>query len=919
MNIALAGGNNAEVDKQGMFQNFLTAKLFNLAYWALRYSNAKKGDSAFKNITQVSQAPIRVDFSQDSVTRKCSFRTEMQLTLGLKLNTRNIRGIAGTSQRILSNPKLTKHLGTTGDGAGRALKLLGTWSCGKARRAAGDGAISTALGFELEPEDIAGLFDKIFGPLGPGATEFVDGLAGVFNGVGFVISLEDLPVGNPSRPDLVALEGFQTTIPSGVNAIIKMTVPPPNCQSKICSFLRANLCATDGTCPNVFVVAGGTFTGATLGVSLGNFVLWENDCGHTVFSLSDVSLVGTLGTKPKVRFQVIFALDMAALRVDDSSSSQCPAEAPTPDLLRFKGAVELLVTGDLRLEVALMGVWKNAFGWDFLHIGNLGLAVTFGVQPPWIVGFEVDGELQFGKRCYNSDNTLSATAKCVGGTVSLGIDVTAQNRDVFFSVGFSGLTLINLIDTFATDEQAASFRSSVPQFIYDSGFEKVVENGVLVYNPQVSFASNPLGRTTVTGKFIPGGLRVFGSLNLFGWRAKADILVSPGTGLYIDCSMDPIKLLNGVIEVTRSEKDVLNGPTAFVDINYRSLPEVHIEGYASIFGIKNSILIVVNRTDMVFNIRGRLFGLYDAEVLIQAAYGSWASMSFRFYAKITSAKEEIIRKIDEGFAKAREFSEKAFDSADESLKRAQQDVVLTDSDFREGDAGASRAAEAIDQWTREQANKAQEYASAENARQREETSSNTAKRAWEAAEQKLKDKQRELRESQQSIVDARKRVAAWLDQNCGTYKDCSWYEVLCHAHNGAVLLCREVVPGFMSLAAGAVELAADAVALAESVVTATKATAIEAARLLTAAYNKAVKIGAELANIVADLKLGNVVKGLWEGVKNVAKGLSKIAAGVVSATRWLVDKVIIEEREVEEKLDEREARKNQGEKAGRSG
>ena len=84
------------------------------------------------------------------------------------------------------------------------------------------------------------------------------------------------------------------TIPSGVSVIVRMSIPPPRCNSTLCNFIRDNL----GT-PNVHLLAGIANGGVSMGIALGNMVLFKNSCNRPVFSLTEVSLLATVGRIPR--------------------------------------------------------------------------------------------------------------------------------------------------------------------------------------------------------------------------------------------------------------------------------------------------------------------------------------------------------------------------------------------------------------------------------------------------------------------------------------------------------------------------------------------------------------------------------------------------------------------------------------------
>lgn len=84
--------------------------------------------------------------------------------------------------------------------------------------------------------------------------------------------------------------------------------------------------------------------------------------------------------------------------------------------------------------------------------------------------------------------------------------------------------------------------SQLPKFLGESGFD----DGLTI-----SYAL--LATTTPSGDDVPNGLRVKGGINLFGFKARADIRVNP-LRVKLFAEFSPVSI--GFLRISRSEKYV---------------------------------------------------------------------------------------------------------------------------------------------------------------------------------------------------------------------------------------------------------------------------------------------------------------------------------------------------------------------------
>ena len=299
--------------------------------------------------------------------------------------------------------------------------------------------------------------------------------------------------------------------------------------------------------------------------------------------------------------------------------------------ISFTGAVRFGLQG-LELSMIMKGIWKRAFGINFLAFGNAILSVALKPGVP-LAGIEVGGEVRVGK----IDSGKEIIAK-----VYLGIDPLMPRRNYFYG-SINKLTLGAVLEAFEID-------LTLPTCLRDSGLPKGLE---------VSFSLD--ARELVpSGIVIPQGFVLNGTIDILGFQLSAYIDIGLPRGIKIDIRMTPLNLAGGLLKLYKSRSDKSSGPILVADIQAFPLPKVNVtaQGYVSLFWgmIEREIFLQITNTQFVFWIRGRFF-LFDALLRVHAPYGSLEEASFQVYGLLSTAwMDEIRRKvlavIDEAAKKA---------------------------------------------------------------------------------------------------------------------------------------------------------------------------------------------------------------------------------------------------------------------------
>eukprot|EP00794_Sanderia_malayensis_P009954 gene9954-10974_t len=320
--------------------------------------------------------------------------------------------------------------------------------------------------------------------------------------------------------------------------------------------------------------------------------------------------------------------------------------------------VHKLGTVDTTARLYMRGMWRNAFGADWFAIGDINLALTISLDSPiGLSGVELGGRLEFGKNClYSADFDLDG--HCIKVRVYFGIG----KPNTYFYGEVSALTVGKIIRMTGGDT------GSVPGPVAETGFPK----GALVsYNGGTSTVNLAIAG----GPIIPVGLRVKGTLNLFGYEIKVDIRIGD-MEIYIDGELDPISL-GGVVTFARNNTHLHMGPKLFFQYRPKEaslikLPffKMFFEGYGNFFGIEAYAFINITMSGLEIYVWGKAWNLIYAELYISASYAVTNIKNANFYVRIIID----LRGITDAIENARKAVNKAFKSAQRTLNEKIEDV-----------------------------------------------------------------------------------------------------------------------------------------------------------------------------------------------------------------------------------------------------
>ena len=339
-----------------------------------------------------------------------------------------------------------------------------------------------------------------------------------------------------------------------------------------------------------------------------------------------------------------------------SSASLQIRVSPTTFSLGIEASLDLqtppvTLTGALRLklpslsvalEMSLSGCWNNAFGISILDICDLYLAVTLTPGVP-VPGIAFGGRVRVGlEQCYQLE---------AAGYIGLGSPVPEDN---FFYAEMGPLTLQRVLDMFCV-----SF--TLPSFLGDTGYPEGF---------QVSFALADITISSIS-LFIPRGFYYRGTLNIFGFRVFAEMLLDPPRLIDITCRLSPLRLAGGLLAMYESRAVTSRGP--FLEV-YIATPIVraNASGYVNLFGIEAEGILVVSNTGFEVSVYGNLFGVLEAELTAYASIGNLLDSEFRVSGRLRISILKAIEDAVVGVIRAAaEGAERAISGAQEKLREAE--------------------------------------------------------------------------------------------------------------------------------------------------------------------------------------------------------------------------------------------------------
>ena len=519
----------------------------------------------------------------------------------------NLLDRAGLKDFLIRNPKVQVPIGAGAQGQQLLLSgepVIGGFSGVTVNVAAvkQSDKVTVAVGFDFADTNFAGLVKKITGKTIKGLSMLDKSLK-----IGVIVSRETLTGVKFQGPTLSALE-----VQKGVTIAALFEFPDDCGSDKVCDFCKSAL-GSDASMrlraviesPSQFMVAAGVAN-----IKLGSSLV-----------LNSVELQLEVGEETSFGFA-------GSLKLNNPP-------------LTFNGAIRFAPPTELQLEMSMIGIWKRAFGINFLAVGNLQLEIGVVLAyPPVLSLLKFGGEVRVGK--LDSGKELIAKAY-------VGLDINTPKNNYFYgSIASASISRIL---------QAFGMRVVLPKVLAQSGF------------PTGLSASYSIKEVTVPGLTIPAGVRLAGTINILGFTAYANIKLNLPKSLLVEIRLSKLSL-SSALQVCASRSDCSTGPIVYARMNAGppASVTVTIQGYATVFNlIHREIIIHVENDRFIFSLRDRLF-LFDATMTVSARYGSLKSASFRVSAVLSGGGLTNLKR------KVTDIIKNAADIATEKIAKAQRKV-----------------------------------------------------------------------------------------------------------------------------------------------------------------------------------------------------------------------------------------------------
>ena len=430
-----------------------------------------------------------------------------------------------------------------------------------------NGQPAAAVGFDFANTGFAGILKKITGKSIAGVKMFDEGMK-----LGVIIASADFPDTTFEGPTLTKLGEVKKGLTlAGVFEL-------PACgDDPICKFLEPVLGGSSLKLEasiasvNEFTVSAGLDN-----MKLGNGMTLETVGLELAISTSSAPSVGVV----------------CRLRIDNPS-------------LVFSGAFRAIPSGELEAEMTMDGLWKRAFGLDWLTVGNLLFSIKFypGVAP---TAFQIGGEIHVG-----------IPGRQLKGAAYVGIDVTNPKNNYFY-MWINKVTIGSVMNAFG-------IRCTLPKPLREMGFVNGLEVSYAVFEKKLP-----------GGRVVPAGMKLKGGVSIFGFRINADIHVNPSKFIKIDLDMSPLNLAGGMFKMYAHPDQKSRGPFMKADISANPPKAIiHASGYVELFGfLKLGATLKINEREYIMEIR-TVFFLFPAYLRVHASYGSLRTASFAVYGELS--------------------------------------------------------------------------------------------------------------------------------------------------------------------------------------------------------------------------------------------------------------------------------------------
>ncbi|CAH1256732.1 Hypp1712 [Branchiostoma lanceolatum] len=430
-------------------------------------------------------------------------------------------------------------------------------------------------------------------------------------------------------------------------------------------------------------------------------------------------------------------------------------ELETPPVI-LRGGIGVSQSGGY-LKMSSEGMWNEAFGLDFLAIGDINFELSITPEPSVIASLEFGGRAIIGFQ-----NNPSATP--IEGFAYFGVN-KIDPRQNYCSGSITALTARAILRAFGQSFQ-------LPSFLEEIGFPD-----------KTSFSFSALEQTLPNGVAVPQGFFFKAKIQILFFSVSADIKLD-STSLYAEVTVTPFNIGNGLIQISGSGSET--GPILKVDISWIPIhAELLIDGSVTVLGITASTTVSMDASRTYFAIEGKFLNKFSASLEIEAPYGSLKEAEFSATGTFKNDLLSTLQNKVEGFLdNLVKEANNAVTGAQDKVKRAHDACDDAKRPFNSAKANVDSAQRDFD----------------------------NAVASLEGAERNLENKKRKFDDASRSLKNK--------EAGCKRRK-CKWWDAPCHATNAALAICRaalKIARGVVEAAKSTLDVAKFAVSGAQEIV-----------------------------------------------------------------------------------------------------
>uniref|UniRef100_A0A7M5WWB1 Hemicentin-1 n=2 Tax=Clytia hemisphaerica TaxID=252671 RepID=A0A7M5WWB1_9CNID len=514
-----------------------------------------------------------------------------------------------------------------------------------------------AFGFAFDGESFGAVMDKLSGSGGAGnaVSTFLNAF-GVQPEIGIAycpILLGDVSLSNSKFTKQPLASMFSTSVAAGLHAAAQLSIPKDCKGVPMCTILKKLV--GPGASFKIQGYVGKDAYSLTAGFY--KIRLYKE------FYMSKLQLALTFNSSNTNQIKLSFGIEF---QIPVNTGHVMLDGIKRKAQLNFGGLIDHEIgTSAVSGALYMRGVWKEAFGVDWLSFGNINLGLSLDAALPTVVaGFQLGATVEIGVDCYYAAD-FANDGHCLSFAIYF-----AVGKPSYFYGKVSALTIGKIA-------RMVGGKGGLPGPVASSGFPE----GLMV-----SFNSgDPVDLRYAGGPVVPEGFVLRGTLDLFGYQIKAWIALSK-TSILIDGELDPINL-GGHVIMARNATHKHVGPKLYFNYKQASLAlpyfKMYFEGYVKILGIEIGAFLNITMEAMEIHIYGKVWNLIYCDLYVSSSYDYRSIKDAHFYIRVivdlrglTDAIEKARRSVDQAFKAAQKHLRSAISHVQRQKQKCKEKMTL---------------------------------------------------------------------------------------------------------------------------------------------------------------------------------------------------------------------------------------------------